>query len=166
MPTEYSWPRVRALLDEALQSERGISIDLPTWREAENIRFSAYKLRNSLRRESMKLLTPDHPNYGIGVYDGLSMWISSALSGGDLRVTFDNGAQVDGPEFKIGRRGENTDFYSGEIVTVEVTTSQRKVIVQSAPSFREAWAIIRADFPATLIIENGYSLDHLNINVL
>lgn len=167
MPTDYSWPRLRAILDEALLSERGIKIRYPTWNEASQVRQNMYKIRDTQRKEARKIFEPTDPSYGVSAYDGLTMWLRSTVKRTDMHVVFAaTGEEVLLPDLKPNKRGEDENLYKDVSVTVTVETIMGAVTVENAPSFREAWRIIRQDFPCDLIIENGYSTDHLNIEVL
>lgn len=172
MATEYNWPRVRAILDEAISSERGIIIRYDTWSLASRVRSNAYKVREMLRRQSRKEF-PDaeDPMHGISPYDGLVMWMRSSISRKEMHVNFHSEAEIQkyqvtyvGEEYPepLQKNQENENLFPGQCVTLTVG----QATVAYAPSFKEAWSILRQDFPCDLVIENNYDLTGLDISIL
>jgi len=179
MPNDFSWPRIRAILDTALESKHGIVVPYPTWSVAARIRINAYKIRKMQRDESRKFYPdPTDPNHGVSPYDGLTMWLRSSISRQQLLVQFHTESEISElnanaepvdpavlPEY-IGKTSENENLFPGKCVTLTVETPRGPAIISHAPSFRIAWEILREDFPCDLVIENGYTLDGLNITEL
>jgi len=167
MPTEYSWPRLRSLLDQAISSERGITVKYDSWSVAERVRSNMYKIRDTQRRESRKVYPdPMHPSHGVSAYDGIIFWLRSTISRRDQEVVFSDGSIAQLPDDPIGAKKENENLFPGRTVTVSVTTEKGRASVKNAPSYKEAWDILRRDFPCYLVMENGYNTDHLEIHQL
>lgn len=172
MPNDNSWPRVRALLDEAVQSPRGIVALYDNWSTAERVRANIYKIREMQRRESRKMYPdPLDPSHGVSTYDGLAFWLRSTVARKTLNVHFHSAEELDELSAldllePVGKREENQDLFPGKCVTLTLETPQGIATISHAPSFKVAWEILRLDFPTELIIENGYSLDGMNIRQL
>lgn len=166
MPTEASWPRLRALLDRALESEKGISVRYDSWDTATVVRRNIYKIRDMQRAQSRKTYPdPENPGHGISAYDGLVIWLRSSISRRDMTVTFHNVDEIlkwENIHEPVGKRMEDEDLFPGRCCTVRAGDT----LVEYAPSFKEAWNIIRRDHPCDLIIESGYTLEGLKITTL
>lgn len=164
MATEHSWPRLRRLLDEACQTERGIAVTYPTWVIAERVRANMYKVRDMHRRQSKKTFPdPEDPRHGVSAYDGLSFWLRSSLSRQKMILTFASGetGEMEIPT-STSKKDEIPDLFPSERVTIQIGEAR----VENAPSYRHAWIALRADFPTQLIIENGYDITGLEIQTL
>ena len=61
----------RYILEQALQSERGIIITLDTPREAHSLRNRLFRYRSFERRQNLKRYPSDHPMSGASAYDSL-----------------------------------------------------------------------------------------------
>ena len=196
MINQTSWPRLRAILDEAIQTERGVIVHYDTWTTAELVRAQMYKIRDMQRRQARKTYPdPEHPSYNVSAYDGLTFWLRSSVKRTNMTVHFHNEEAIEKYLTKQGRKqelanqppadalavsivgdlvsepeskkDEKSNLFPGECVTVSVETEDDKVITVSfAPNFQTAWRLIRNDFPCDLVIENGYSLTDVNFTVL
>lgn len=175
MPTEYSWPRLRAILDESISSPHGIAVSYPDWQTAERVRASMYKIREMQRKAARKTYPdPSHPSHGISAYDGIMFWIKSSISRKDIKITFHSKEEIDIHEQRVSetykeptnKRDETADLFPGQCLTMTVTTPMGEAIVEYAPSYKIAWNLLRRDFPCQLILENGYSLENLEITQL
>ena len=174
-PNDYSWPRLRAILDEAIASPHGISVAYPTWATAERVRASMYKIRTMQRTVARKTFPdPEHPSHGVSSYDGIMFWLRSTISRKDIKVRFHSKEEIDKHEMFVGdlypeptnKRDEKADLFPGKCVTVTVTTSAGEAIIEYASSYKVAWELLRRDFPCDLILENGYTLENLEITQL
>ena len=138
------------------------------------MRRSAYKVRDAQRRASAKQYPdPEDPRHGVSAYDALTFHIKSALPRTQMEVIFHDKQDEKGDPFHA-LLSDLTDkdpcdkslrFDSRCVSLRVISPSDPPEIVQvhCASSFSEAWAIARADFPAILTIENGYSIDNLEI---
>jgi len=131
-----------------------------------------YKIRDVIRRTSRQIYPdPSDPGHGTSPYDGLSFWLKSTIRRRDMKILFHREGEIieylstlPEPE---GKRNENLSLFPGECVTLRITAPSGHVAEACfAPSFKRAWQIIRQDFPCNLVIENGYSTEHLNIQQL
>lgn len=69
---------LRALLDRALESPRGVELSLPTLNAAYTLRHRIYSLRETDRGQSRDLYPPDDPKHGVSVYDILTIVLRKA----------------------------------------------------------------------------------------
>lgn len=185
MSTENSWPRVRALMDRALDSERGIAVTYPSFSAAERVRASAYKIREMQRTVARKTYPdPSDPAHGISAYDGLVFWIRSTIPRSALRVTFHSPPVIaealsshyeqaeDGTFIPLdqpdGKAAEKEKIFPGQCCTVSLTLKEegKEYLVEFAPTFHHAWRLIRENLPTKLYIESGYTLSGLDIEEL
>ena len=72
-------PTARSILDRALESEKGIRVNLGTPQRATSIRMQCYTARSRDRTRSTKIYEPDHPSYGQSVYDGIELFIEDSV---------------------------------------------------------------------------------------
>lgn len=160
MPTEHSWPRLRAILDKAVESPYGIEVVYADWQTAERVRQNMYKIRDMMRRDSRRIYTdPLDPNHGISAYDGLTFWIRSTISRLDQKVEFIDGKSPPPILTEMyGKKFENENLFPGRKVKLTIGDATCE-----GTTYQEAWEVLRRDYPATLIIENGYNLDNLDI---
>ena len=174
-PNEYSWPRLRAILDEAISSPHGISVAYPNWQTADRVRASMYKIRAMQRTVARRTFPdPSHPSHGVSSYDGIMLWLRSSISRKDIKVRFHNKEEIDKHELTVsdlygeatGKPSEKADLYPSKCLTMTVTTPAGEATVEYAPSYKIAWEILRRDFPCDLILENGYTLENLEITQL
>ena len=66
-----SYSDARALLDKALQTDKGLCVELPTKAEAFFLRQKLNKVRYQYRKESRKLYEEEHYNFGTSPWDEL-----------------------------------------------------------------------------------------------
>ena len=74
-----SFPECIEILQQALESERGLKLTFPTPEAAFSFRMRCYSARRCAQRESKKLFVPDHPMHGKSFYDSLVMVISGNI---------------------------------------------------------------------------------------
>ena len=159
-----SWPRLRAILDEAIATEFGIIVEYSSWVEAETVRANAYKIRDALRRKSRSDYPDiDDPRHGVSIYDGLIFWLRPQISRKQMTVIFADGDRPYLPDDPRGKHTEDENLFPGERVTLILADGAK---VENAPSFKEAWKILRVDYPCDLVIENGYNLGKLKIKAI
>lgn len=174
--SETTWPRIRALMDRAIQSERGIRVPYESYGVADRVRRSAYKIRDAMRKQSAKQFPdPEDPRHGVSPYDGLTFWVKTKLPRDRIEVAFLDSGEIKnleelGVELTGHKGGER--LFPGQAVSVRVLDPDdpegKRVLAQvlAAPSFQAAWSILKTGFPADLVIENGYSTEHLEIEEL
>lgn len=66
-----AYPDIKAVLDKAIESERGVKVEFATSREAERFKARACMFRVLVRRENAKLYEVAHSLHGRSVYDCL-----------------------------------------------------------------------------------------------
>ncbi len=168
MPTEYSWPRLRAILDQASASPRGIIVSYDSWVIAERVRANMYKIRDMQRKQARKTFPePDDPRHGISAYDGLLFWLKSSIPRTNFVVKFHSDGEIETfagelPE-TTRKLDEEAELFPGKCVTLSIETTKGHARVEFAPTYRDAWRILRQDFPCDLVIENGYDTSNLEI---
>ncbi len=72
---QNAYPGARQLLDRALESERGIVAELPSYAAAFKTRMNCYTVRKRERELSMKMYVYDHPKFNTSPYDELVLLI-------------------------------------------------------------------------------------------
>jgi hypothetical protein len=94
-----AYPTARALLDRALETERGIKVEFPSYAAAFKMRMNCYTVRSRERKESIKLYDESHPLHGATPWDSIEMLI---LDQDDREIT--SKIQADsGPHFIVFR---------------------------------------------------------------
>lgn len=66
------YPELRELLNQALESERGIKVRYPTLKQAEGVRFRMHTVIGDSRRESKTMFELEDERWGKSPYDGLA----------------------------------------------------------------------------------------------
>lgn len=70
-----AYPTARTLLDQALESERGIKVKFQSYSEAFKFRMNCYTVRSRERKESVKIYPIGHALHGSSPWDGLELII-------------------------------------------------------------------------------------------
>jgi len=65
------YPDIRAVLDKALASEKGVLLRFPDEKAAQTFRGRVHTLRYLDRKENKKIYAPDDPMFGRSAYDPL-----------------------------------------------------------------------------------------------
>lgn len=73
-PTDPNrFPETMELLNQAIESDRGIAITYPTAKKAFGARMRMYTKINDSRRESKRMFDPGHPGWGRTPFDSLEL---------------------------------------------------------------------------------------------
>lgn len=67
-----SYPDARALMDRALEKEKGIEVELASPGDAFRMRMNCYAVRKRDKKSSLNLFPPGHPRHGNTPYDELT----------------------------------------------------------------------------------------------
>lgn len=67
-----SYPDARALMDKALDTEKGIEIELSSPKDAFRMRMNCYAVRKRDKKSSLHLFPQGHPKHGNTPYDELT----------------------------------------------------------------------------------------------
>lgn len=79
-----SYKDCRALLDRALESERGLKVSVGTYGEAVRLRSRIHNFRRMDARENSRVHPSDHPLHNASVYDELVIMIPN--KGPDVHI--------------------------------------------------------------------------------
>lgn len=79
-----AYPSARALLERAIESEKGIKINLGSWKKAFRMRMNCYTVRKRARDLSIKTYPIDHPLHNTSPWDDIEMTLTES---GDLILT-------------------------------------------------------------------------------
>lgn len=186
-------PALRRVLDEALDSPRGIRIRFPSWNRAENFRNQLGKFRQVERDKTTKILSPGDPGYGVSVYDALSFNLESNIDLCELEVHWLWQDLLDSnslPEILSNEARALlplADFSSLSLDDIRLPPNQwspmlrslvsacsitlrnpagRLLAIHSAPTFSIAFKALRSRIPAAVLIQNFYSKDSIRFETL
>jgi hypothetical protein len=101
-----AYPNARALLDRALDSERGIKLPYPDYSQAFKMRMNCYTVRSRERKYSTEIYESSHPLHGQTPWDGIEMIIEDSV--GHIVQSTDD--KLDPPYYLVFRKAQLLDI--------------------------------------------------------